>query len=88
MTSWYERNREKAIANAKTWRLNNLERFQALNRASKARKRATVASVRRANRFQPVDLRPVAPEGYDPAMGVSVQQWCINNHVPFDRNKW
>ncbi len=88
MTSWYERNREKAIQNAKTWRLNNLDRFRALNRAAKQRKREGKRQKSSLADAKPFRYLPLAPEGYDPLCGFTIEQWCNAHQVPFDPEKW
>jgi hypothetical protein len=88
MSSWYERNREKAIENAKQWRLNNLERFRLINREAKRRKRAGKAVEKAQIQLIPARNLPFAPEGYDPKLHGDLKQWCLARNIPFDPAFW
>ena len=86
MNSWYERNREKAIENAKTWRLNNLERFRELNRGSKRRRRA---EKRRLTYQMSPNFLPLAPEGWEgEEVSGTIEDFCRRRGIPNDPRQW
>lgn len=80
MTSWYERNREKAINDAKQWRLNNLERFRATQSAWKRRKTAQKRSNKRNILTSGVVAFIYAP-GFDPGCGIPYPDWCARYKI-------
>lgn len=73
---WYQRNKAKANEQARLWRLNNLERFRAMQRAYKQRKHKPLAAP------APVELAPTAgiwvpAPGYDAYVHGDYGNWCL-----------
>jgi len=88
MSTWYARNRAKAIENAKTWRLNNLDRYRAIQREAKRRKRAVLKAETAVTTSKIIDLLPLAPEGYDPYCDGPIEDWCRRKGIPNDPRFW
>lgn len=63
-STWYQRNREKAIASAKAWREANPERFKANQREWKKKNRAQLAHYRRLTQWRYHGIELTAEE-YD-----------------------
>lgn len=87
--TWYERNREKALANAKAWRINNLERYRALQRAHVKRKRVKKEVVRVETARATAHLYPYAPEGWEGYdISGSIEDYCRMRGIPNDPKCW
>lgn len=75
MSAWYERNREKAINDAKQWRLNNLDRYRASQNAWRKAQRASKRTEKLNLSLKQVVLFVPAP-GYDRKTCGDYGNWC------------
>ena len=86
---WYYKNREKAIENAKKWRLAHPERYRAIQKAAKQRKRKAQKVEQVVKWWEnPAPALPLAPEGYDPICGETIDEWCLQRGLSRDPRDW
>ena len=80
---WYQSNREKAIEQARKWRLEHPERYRELQKAAKRRKRQQLSP---KTAPQPIPVLPVgsafvpAP-GFDPRIHGVYEHFCLRHGI-------
>lgn len=87
--TWYEKNREKTLERAKVWRINNLERYRALQKAAKRRKRLSKQAVRVETARATAYSYPYAPEGWEgQEISGTIEDYCRMRGIPNDPKCW